>query len=120
MDVLRQRQIEALTELYSYNKKMLEALPSLVWELDDNMQSNTLSYLNSFLEGLNWEIQVTNRCLNYINEDKIRLNKKQVSNTMDQLNRTILADEYIGVAEVLQNGVEAYLKDMQEIAKELI
>ncbi|MFA9463317.1 MAG: hypothetical protein ACERKN_03385 [Velocimicrobium sp.] len=120
MDDVRIKQVEALTEVYHYNKKLLEEIPLLVNALSDTTKEGILSYLNAFLEGLNWEIEITNRCMDYINQDKVRINGKQVRNTMELLSGSVLAKDYVGVAEILQNGVEAYLEDMGKIVKELI
>lgn len=120
MTNLRKRQREALAELYDYDAKLLNALPKLAEGLLGKVDLDTLSYLNAFMEGLNWVIEVTNGCMDYINGDKIRINSIQVRNTMDELNQSYLREEYATVSQILQNGVETFLKDMQRIANELI
>ena len=120
MTSLRKRQKEALSELYNYNKKLIESLPKIAGELNGNRKEDTLSYLNAFLDGLNWVIEVTNGCMDYINEDKIRINQTQVKNTMAELNESVLTGDFEAVAQILQNGVESYLIDMQKISEELM
>lgn len=120
---LRIQQMEALKEVSSYSIRLLKVLPWLSVRMhgveEGMMDWKSQILLNQFLEGLNWVIKVTNKSMDYINESKIRINQRQVSNTMDEFNCANLAHDYIGMAEVMENGIQIFLEDIQRTATEL-
>lgn len=120
MDDLHERQIEVLKELLNYDLKLLRALPKISWELTDSFRPDTLYALNEFLNGVNWVIEVTNLTLVLINKERVRINSKQVSNTIKEFNIALADMDCIRMAMILENGIQLYLEDVLKAAMEVV
>lgn len=119
MEELREKQIEALETVCEYNVKLVKGIQSLI-EIVHEEETVDTEFLSQVIEGINWVIQVTNLTLPLLNENHEKINKDQVSNTMNRLSSAISDGEYPKIADILQNGVLLFLEDVDKAAKETI
>lgn len=120
MEDIRQQQIEALEVLESYNERMVKAVREIIVELKGQQQPDTEDFLNQIIEGINWEIQVVNGTLDYINEDEQLLDKEGFNQAILNHNDAIASGDDEKMAESLEVNVLPYLVKIQEItAKKL-
>lgn len=82
-------EIEALEELKSYNVKMVKTLKEIIPELKGQKKEDTDEYFQHILKGLNWEIQVLNGTMNYLNRNEIIIDKEKLNRSISELNSAI-------------------------------
>lgn len=119
MDELRTKQMEVLETVCEYNVKLISGIQDVI-EIVHEDEAVDPEYLNLIIEGINWVIQVTNLTLPLLNQDHERINKDQVSNTMNHLSSALLEGESNKIADILQNGVLLFLEDVEKAAKDVI
>lgn len=81
MEDNRREEKEALKVLTEYSPKLLKSMRNVMEELHGNRQPDTDEYLLSIIKGMNWEIQVLNGTMDYLNEIE-QLIDKQAANAL--------------------------------------
>ncbi|MEG1458557.1 MAG: hypothetical protein RSB37_01005 [Acetivibrio sp.] len=120
MKNIRKRQMEALEELCIYDKKLLRILPTISRELSEDLQGDTLDLLHQFADGLNWVIEVTNACMELIQENKSKINSKQISNSVEAFECALNKEDLEEIASVMQNGIQFFLEDILDAASQIV
>lgn len=120
MEDIRQQQIEAMEELKSYNKKLVKAVREIIIELKGEDRTDTEDFLKQIVEGINWEIQVVNGTLDYINEDENLLDKEQFNQAVLNHNEAINTKDNGKLAESFEVNILPYLLKLDEIADKKI
>lgn len=112
--------MEALEELCIYDKKLLRILPTISRELSEDLQGDTLDLLHQFADGLNWVIEVTNACMELIQENKSKINSKQISNSVEAFECALNKEDLEEIASVMQNGIQFFLEDILDAASQIV
>lgn len=115
MEDIRQQQIEALSVLGEYNKKLVKAVKEIVIELNGQQRPDTEEFLKQIVDGINWEIQVVNGTLDYINEDEALLDKDEFNNAILRHNDAVQSREDSIIAQSLEENVLPYLIMLDDI-----
>lgn len=117
MEDVRQQQIEAVAEMAEYNKKLVKAVREIIVELKGEDMPDTEDFLKQIVEGINWEIQVVNGTLDYINEDEDLLDKEQFNQAVINHNEAINAKDNEKLAESFEVNILPYLLKLQDITE---
>ncbi|MDE5781965.1 MAG: molecular chaperone [Lachnospiraceae bacterium] len=117
MEDIRQQQIEAIEELKNYNKRLVKAVREIIIELKGEDRPDTEDFLKQIVEGINWEIQVVNGTLDYINEDEILLDKEQFNQAVLNHNEAINTKDDTKLAESFEVNILPYLLKLEEITE---
>lgn len=117
MEDVRQQQIEAVAEMAEYNKKLVKAVREIIVELKGEDMPDTEDFLKQIVEGINWEIQVVNGTLGYINEDEELLDKEQFNQAVINHNEAINAKDNGKLAESFEVNILPYLLKLQDITE---
>lgn len=115
MEDLRRQQIEAVEALESYNKKMVNTIPTIVEELRGNAKPDTKEFLNHILKGMNWEIEVINGCLTYFNEDEMLIDKEAANEKVLKFNEAVESTDDLKLADALENIMLPFFIQLKEI-----
>lgn len=115
MEDLRKEQIEAVEALESYNKKMINTIPTIVEELRGNAKPDTKEFLNHILKGMNWEIEVINGCLSYFNEDEMLIDKEAANAKVLKFNEAVESTDDLKLADALETIMLPFFKELKEI-----
>lgn len=107
-------EIEALEALKEYNVKVVKALNEILPELKGEKKEDTDEYFNHILKGINWEIEVINGTMKYLNRDEELVSKEKVNNIIVKLNDAINAKDSNGVAESVETGLLPFLSSLNE------
>lgn len=114
-------EIEALQTLKEYNVKIVKALKEIIPELKGEKQPDTDEYLQNILKGINWEIQVINGTMKYLNREEEVISKEGVNSMIVKLNETLQnkgQDEQ--VAAILEERLLPFLEELSQIAEKAI
>lgn len=115
MDNLRKEQIEAVESLESYNKKMVNAIPTIIEELRGGSKPDTKEFLDQILKGMEWELQVINGCLTYFNEDETLIDKEAVNDQVQEFNKVIESKDDRALADALENIMLPFFKELDTV-----
>lgn len=102
-------EIEALETLKGYNVKIVKALQEIIPELKGDKKEDTEEYFQHILKGINWEIQVINGTMGYINRNKEIISKEKVNDSILKLNEAINSKNNNVVAEVVEKELLPFL-----------
>lgn len=114
-------EIEALQALKEYNVKIVKALKEIIPELKGEKQPDTDEYLQNILKGINWEIQVINGTMKYLNREEEVVSKEGVNSMIVKLNETLQnkgQDEQ--VAAILEERLLPFLEELDQIAEKAV
>lgn len=107
-------EIEALETLKEYNVKVIKALNEIIPELKGEKKEDTDEYLQHIFKGINWEIQVLNGTMKYLNRKEELISKEKVNNTIVKLNDAMNAEDTREVAEVVEMELLPFLSGLNE------
>lgn len=107
-------EIEALETLKEYNVKVVKALNEIIPELKGEKKEDTDEYLQHIFKGINWEIQVLNGTMKYLNRKEELISKEKVNNTIVKLNDAMNAEDTREVAEVVEMELLPFLSGLNE------
>lgn len=96
MEDNRREEKEALKVLTEYSPKLLKSMRNVMEELHGNRQPDTDEYLLSIIKGMNWEIQVLNGTMDYLNEIE-QLIDKQAANAL-----------FVNFSKIYQKGISVF------------
>ncbi len=108
-------EIEALEALKAYNVKVVKALKEIIPELKGEKKEDTDEYLQHIFKGINWEIQVINGTMKYVNREKEVISKEATNNIIVKLNDAINAKNDEKVGEVMETELLPFLEKLNEI-----
>lgn len=108
-------EIEALEVLKDYNVKIVKALKEIVPELKGTKKEDTDEYLNHIFKGVNWEIQVLNGTLNYLNRDEEIISKESANKMIVGLNEAVNEKSDDKIVGVVEADLLPFLEKLNEI-----
>lgn len=108
-------EIEALDALKEYNVKVVKALKEIIPELKGEKKEDTNEYLQHIFKGINWEIQVINGVMEYVNREKEVISKETTNNIIVKLNDAVNGKNDLLVGEVLETELLPFLENLNEI-----
>lgn len=117
MDNLQEQKKEALQALDEYLQKLIPGMGTLCGELRGDRQPDTDVFLNQCMDGLNWSIEVYNRVSDVLDGNLIHSSKQEINAGLVALGEAIRNKEDGKIADVLENAVVPFLKDLEEAAK---
>lgn len=108
-------EVEALETLKEYNKKVVKALKEIVPELKGDKKEDTDEYLQHILKGVNWEIQVLNGTMNYLNREKEVISKEKANKVVITINEAVSNKDNQKIAQAVEEGLLPFLEKLNEI-----
>lgn len=111
-------EIEALETLKGYNVKVVKALKEIIPELKGEKKEDTEEYLKHILNGINWEIQVINGTMSYINRDGEVISKDKVNQIIVDLNDAIQKKQDMEIAGIMESQMLPFLVSLTGIIEE--
>lgn len=115
-----QQKREALEEMKNYNIRLEKGILSLAQELKESPQEDTMEFLETVVNGINWVIQVTNLTMDLLNEDKVRITKEEINDDILTLNEALKNDDKVKAAEILENQVLGFIKKLDMVCEEIL
>lgn len=120
MDEREQLQREALQELIQYSAKLIPAVQTIIEELQGNEQADTGEFLNEVINGINWEIEVYNRCAALINSKSSYIDKKAMIVAVTNLGQSLGSGHNQQVATCLEEDFLPFLNNLALAAKMVV
>lgn len=120
MEDTRREQREALQALTEYSPRLLQAMKNAAEELDGNRQPDTDGYLDSIIKGMNWELQILNATMDYINEDHTEIDKTAVNTVITEFNTAYQKKDDKVISELLKEEVILLFEKIAEAAQKKI
>ena len=108
-------EIEALEALKSYNVKMVKALKEIIPELKGQKKEDTDESFQHILKGLNWEIQVLNGTMNYLNRNEIIIDKEKLNRSISELNSAVQDNNSKMIGNVVEQCIYPFLIELNNI-----
>lgn len=108
-------EIEALETLKEYNVKVVKALKEIIPELKGEKKEDTDEYLQHIFKGINWEIQVINGTMRYLNREKEVISKESTNNIIVKINDAVNAKNDLLVGEIIETELLPFLEKLNEI-----
>lgn len=108
-------EIEAVEALKEYNVKVVKALKEIIPELKGEKKEDTDEYLKHIFKGINWEIQVINGTMEYLNREKEVISKESTNNIIVKLNDAVNAKNDFLVGEIMETELLPFLENLNEI-----
>lgn len=108
-------EIESLEALKSYNVKMVKALKEIIPELKGQKKEDTDEYFQHILKGLNWEIQVLNGTMNYLNRNEIIIDKEKLNRSISELNSAVQDNNSKMIGNVVEQCIYPFLIELNNI-----
>jgi len=120
MDDQKREIIEALETLVEYSPKLLKALKSISEELRENRQPDTDEYIKTILKGMNWEIQIMNATINYLNEEEILIDKEKFNSALIEFNTAFQKNDDKVLADQFETNILPLFEAFEKAAKRKI
>lgn len=114
MDDIRQQQIEALQVAHEYTIKLSRGIENVIGELSGNRLEDTDIYLDEIVKGINWTIEIVNRTMDIINEEKQYIVKEEVNQYVEALGEALSKKEDALIADALK-GIHTFIKRVEEV-----
>lgn len=119
MQSTREEQKEALETLVEFNERLLKNMKIIVKELSGARLDDTDIFLADILKAINWEIQVTNRTIELLNEKEQNIDKDTFNQAIIQLNTAVKDNDDAKMAAAFQ-GVIPLFEQLEVAAKKVI
>lgn len=117
MEQLMEEKREAVEVAREYLEKLIPGMETLCGELKDDRQPDTDDFQKQCIDGLNWVIEVYNRTRDVMDTDKIHVEKQELNEKLMELGMAIKDKEDGKIAQMLEDVVIPFLKDLKEAAK---
>ena len=111
MEDNRREEKEALKVLTEYSPKLLKSMRNVMEELHGNRQPDTDEYLLSIIKGMNWEIQVLNGTMDYLND------KQAANNLFVNFSKIYQEKDDAKLAEAFEKEMIPFFEKLEEAAK---
>ena len=108
-------EIEALEALKSYNVKMVKALKEIIPVLKGQKKEDSDEYFQHILKGLNWEIQVLNGTMDYLNRNEIIIDKENLNKSIVALNCAINKKDEKAIASIIEMELYPFFEKLNDI-----
>ena len=105
MEDNRREEKEALKVLTEYSPKLLKSMRNVMEELHGNRQPDTDEYLLSIIKGMNWEIQVLNGTMDYLNETEQLIDKQAANNLFVNFSKIYQEKDDAKLAEAFEKEI---------------
>lgn len=117
MEQLLEEKKEAVEVAREYLEKLIPGMETLCGELKGDRQPDTDDFQKQCIDGLNWVIEIYNRTSDVMNAEKIRMEKQELNARLTELGTAIRDKEDGKIAQMLEDVVIPFLKDLKEAAK---
>lgn len=117
---LKKQQIEALKALLEYNTRLIKSVNLILIELKEERKDDTDEFQRKILDGINWEIEILNRTLSLINEEKEVMNKEEINNNIIKFGNKLKSKEDLKIAEGFENDILPILIQIEEVVPNII
>lgn len=108
-------EIEALETLKEYNVKVVKALKEIIPELKGEKREDTDEFLQHIFKGINWEIQVLNGTMKYLNRENEVVSKEGANEIIIKLNEAVNDKDDVKIAGVLEEDLLPLLENLENI-----
>lgn len=88
-----------------YSPKLIKSMKAVVEELRGNRQPDTDEYLLSIIKGMNWEIEVLNGTMDYLNETEQIIDKAAANELFISFSRTYQEKDDIKLADAFEKDM---------------
>lgn len=112
-------QREALEVLAEFNDRLVHNMGIIVKELSGARMDDTDKFLNGIVDAINWEIQVVNGTLEFLNDGKMRLDKESFNQSIVALSDAIASKEDVRMAQEFTKIIPVF-KKLGESVREVV
>lgn len=118
MDHMQEEKREALQALEEYLQKLVLGMATLCGELKGSRQPDTDVFQNQCMDGLNWAVEVYNRVSDVLDLERIHISKQEMNGQLCALGAAIRDQEDRTIAEILENTIMPFLKELGAAARQ--
>lgn len=119
MEDNRAEQREALEVLVEFNDRLLKNMGIIIKEFSGERLDDTDAFLKGITDAMNWEIQVMNGTLDFLNEGKERIDKETFNAAVIKLGDAIKAKDDAAMAEAMKELVPMF-ENLGAAAREVL
>lgn len=113
MEDNRAEQKEALETLIEFNGRLVKNMEILIKELSGARLEDTDKFLKGIIDAINWEVQVMNGTMDFLNEGKVRIDKEDFNQKILALGEGIKAKD----DEKMAAAVKALIPKFEELGQ---
>lgn len=117
MEDIRREEKEALQALVEYSPRLLKAMTAVIEELEGNRQPDTDEYLLGIVKGMNWELQVLNGTIEYVNEEEQLIDKVAANDIIVAFNAAYQDKDDSKMSELFLAEIIPFFTKLAEVAK---
>ncbi|HOO78780.1 MAG TPA: hypothetical protein PLZ77_04265 [Lachnospiraceae bacterium] len=115
---IEQLTLETFTSMADYLPRLIPTLETLIHELREDMQEDTMELLDMAVNGINWVIEAYNATSEIVNRNSLRVDTVQMDQKVKEFGDAYQTKDYAKIADDLENMVIPFLKIMLEVAEE--
>lgn len=119
MEDNRAEQREALEVLVEFNDRLLKNMGIIIKEFSGERLDDTDAFLKGITDAMNWEIQVMNGTLDFLNEGKERIDKETFNAAVIKLGDAIKAKDDAAMAAAMKELVPLF-ENLGAAAREVL
>lgn len=113
----KEQQIEALTEMVSYEERLIPGLYAVITELTEERKEDTDEFLVTLINGMNWVFQIVNHTLDLLNEKEADLDKEKINDAITIFTKAKEEKNDEAIANAISEYLIPILQRVQESAK---
>lgn len=113
MQSIEELQKSALSALVEYSSRLINGTEIVIGELRGDKKSDTEELFNLVIQGINWEIEVFNKCEDLINRDNIQIDKNKMADSVVRLGKIMQEKDEIKLAACLDVDFLPFLRAME-------
>ncbi len=115
---IEQLTLDTFTSMADYLPRLIPTLETLIHELREDMQEDTMELLDMAVNGINWVIEAYNATSEIVNRNSLRVDTVQMDQKVKEFGDAYQTKDYAKIADDLENMVIPFLKIMLEVAEE--
>ena len=113
----KEQQIEALTEMVSYEERLIPGLYAVITELTEERKEDTDEFFVTLINGMNWVFQIVNHTLDLLNEKEADLDKEKINDAITIFAKAKEEKNDEAIANAISEYLIPILQRVQESAK---
>lgn len=116
---MRDEKVEAMQAVTEYNPRLLKGMENIVVELREDRKEDTDKYLESIIEGINWEIQILNRTIDLVNEEDEQINQDEANEIFKKFSSAYGSKDDMQIATIIEEDLIPFFTKLGQIAETL-
>lgn len=113
----REDKIEAIIGICKYDRKLVDALETLVKDFISGKVKKPSELLGTVMQGINWTVEVLNQVMDVLNEGEEKVNKQMVNDALVEFHAAFTSEDEERLIEVISHSLIPCLEHICKVGE---